>query len=176
MDTNVRRTHRSTRTVWRVTVSLIVTLAAFLALTTNGYADLLGHEDANDVTTPFDLKRASLNREAGNLTARVRTYDRLRARHFLTSNAFFVKFDTRGDRRIDLTLRMDYYEGSYPFCTLYDRQGFVRYGTRGVKGRHSFTCEIPFAELEATRHLRWRVVAEHGGLRDRAPNRAWFRH
>jgi hypothetical protein len=88
-----------------------------------------------------------------------------------------MKFDSRGGPAVDFELQMNYYEGHYPYCNLYDAEGFSRYGTEATKGRRSFTCAIPFSELEATRHIRWRVVAVRGQqIVDRAPDRGWFQH
>ena len=176
MSSNTMKASPSTRWKWRVSACTAVTIAAVIAVPSNAYAHLLTHADPDDVSGRFDLRKVSLEREEAELTATVRTFERLRDRHFLAGNAFFVKFDSRGSKRVDFTLRMDYYEGATPHCTLYDRNGFSRYETDGVKGRRSFSCSFPKAELNASRHIRWRVLAVYGGEKDRAPDRGWYAH
>ena len=138
-------------------------------------AHLLAHNDPDDVRGPMDLRRASLERADRQLVATVRTFERFTKEDML-GNAFFFDFDTRGDNRRDFSLRMDYYEGGSPYCTLYDREGFSRFGTYGEKGRRSFACTFSRSELEATRHIRWRSRSEGSFGVYRAPNRGWYRH
>ncbi len=176
MSTKTYSIPRTTTAAWRAALCTVLSVATVLALTGDASAHLRTHRDADDISAPFDLRAVSLDRNDGELTAIMRTYNRIRGRHFLTDDAFFVRFDMRGGDATDLTLRMDYYEGYFPYCTLYDRDGFVRYGTGGVKGRRSFTCSLPTSELEATRHIRWRVVALSEGQRDRARNSGWHGH
>lgn len=176
MDT---RTVPSTGGSLRAVICGILTMALLLGGTGPADAHVRVHTDADDVTGPFDLREVSLDREGSILTSRVRTFDRLRDRDFVGGGAFFVKLDTRGGPRADFTLRMDYYEGAYPYCTLYDSDGFSRYGSQATKGLRSFTCSLPFETLEATRHIRWRVVASPPSAAgaDRAPGgQRWFSH
>ena len=138
-------------------------------------AHLLRHDDPNDVRGPIDIRRVSMDREGNQLTAAIRTFERFTKRDLL-GGAFFFDFDSRGDGRRDFSLRMDYYEGAFPYCTLYDRQGFSRFGTQAQKGPRSFVCSFPRGELEPSGHIRWRVRSEGSYATDHAPDRGWYRH
>lgn len=165
-----------TRSAWRALVTAVLTTAVVLALAGTGYAHLRSHSDPDDTGAPLDIRTASLDRSDGQLVAKITTHDRLRARHFQGGEAFLIKLDTRGGPRSDFTLRLDYYEGAYPYCALYDRDGFSRAGGTAQKGRRSFTCTLPFSALDTARHIRWRVVATAGANPDMAPNRGWYEH
>ena len=138
-------------------------------------AHLVGHGDPNDVRGPIDIRRASVDRDGRQITARIRTYERFTKRDLL-GGAFFVDFDSRRDGRRDFSLRMDFYEGAFAYCTLYDRQGFSRFGTYGEKGARSFSCIFPRGELQITDHIRWRSRSEGSYETDYAPGRGWYRH
>lgn len=157
-------------------VGLLMTLAAVMALTVNGYAHVRAHTDADDTASRFDIRKVALDRDGQRFIATVRTHDRIRKRHFTPRNAFFIELDTRGGPSADFVLRMDYYEGAYPHCALYDHVGYSRYETDAVKGGRSLSCTLPRTELEQTRHIRWRVVSEFEGRVDRSPNKGWFAH
>ena len=160
----------------RVAVAVLLCAAAIVALPGNGYAHVRSHMDADDTAGPLDVRKVSLDRDGRDLVATVTTHDRLRKRHFTPGNAFFMEFDTRGGKGVDFILRLDYYEGAYPHCALYDRNGYARYEMDAVKGRRSLSCVLPRSELNPTRHIRWRVRAESDGRTDLAPNRGWFAH
>ena len=157
--------------------TVLVAICAFGLLSASGPtgAHLLGHDDPNDVRGPIDIRRVSVERNDRQLTATIRTFERFTKRDLLGS-AFFIDFDSRGDNRLDFSLRMDYYEGAFPYCTLYDRQGFSRFGTYGEKGPRSFSCVFPGQELEPTDHIRWRSRSEGSYETDYAPGRGWYRH
>lgn len=104
----------------------------------------------------------------------VRTHERFRDRDLL-EGGFFIHFDSRGASGVDFSLRMDLNEGR-PWCTLYDREGFSRYETKGTRGRRSFSCVFARGELHPTRHIHWRVRTGSNETKDLAPDRGWFRH
>ena len=158
------------------TMALAITCVAGLLLAPGlAGAHLSRHGDPNDVRGPIDIRRAAIERDGRQLIATIRTYERFTKRDFLGS-AFFIDFDSRRDGRRDFSLRMDYYEGAFPYCTLYDRQGFSRFGTYGEKGPRSFSCTFPRGELEATDHIRWRSRSEGSYETDYAPAQGWYRH
>ena len=166
----------TTTTTRRATVVAVLALIAVTALTGRAAAHLLAHADPDDTTAPFDIASARLERDGANLVATVRTYEVMRDRHFQTGDAILAEFDSRGDGRGDFTLRLEYYEGAYPYCSLYDAQGFSVAGGTATKGRRSMTCQFQRSDLDITRHIRWRVSTSTYGDPDRAPDRGWYGH
>lgn len=158
-------------------MSIIATgVAASLLLTLPAGAHFLRHNDPDDVAGKLDIRTSSITRDRGLLTVKVTTYERFTDTD-LRSGGFFVYFDSRGGPGYDFALRMDLYDGVQPHCTLYDRDGFSRQEGDANRQRRSFTCVINRAELEATRHIRWRVRSDGGYGQDRAPAaRGWYRH
>lgn len=138
-------------------------------------AHLVGHNDSKDVRGDLDIRRAEIARDGRQLDVKVATHERFQDRD-LAQGGFYVDFDSRGGPRTDFTLRMDLYEGSYPYCTLYDKDGFSRQGATPERRPRSMTCSITRSELEPERHIRWRVRSDSGIAIDRAPNSGWFSH
>jgi hypothetical protein len=151
---------------------LFVVGAALVAGAPTGHAHLSGKKDPDDVGGRLDVRRAAVERQAGEVTVDVKTYEKIRDRD-LIGGGFSVRFDSRGGRAVDFSLRMDLYEGGRPWCTFYDDEGFSRYETEATRRRRSFSCTVPSNELEATKHLRWRVGTVDG---DKAPEAGWYRH
>lgn len=150
-------------------------VAAMAAMGTAAQAHLLEHSDPNDTSGRLDVRRSAVVRDGDELSAKVRTFERIRDRDLL-NGGFLVQFDSRGGRRADFSLRMDLYEGGRPWCTLFDRDGFSRYETEATRTRRSFTCTFPRAELEPSKHVRWRVRTGQGAGREQAPDKGWYRH
>lgn len=157
----------------RMLVLCIVT--ALAAVGTAAQAHLLEHSDPDDTKGRLDLRRAAVARDGDEIDVKVRTYEKIRDRDLL-DGGFLVQFDSRGGRRADFSLRMDLYEGGRPWCTLYDRDGFSRYETEATRTRRSFACTFPKAELEASKHVRWRARTGEGAAREQAPDKGWYRH
>ena len=146
-----------------------------IALTSTASAHFQGHSDADDVNGRLDIRNSSITRDGGQLLVKIATHDRFGERA-LRNGGFLVDFDSRGNGATDFSLRMDLYEGYYPYCTLYDSDGFSRQGSMPtVKGR-SFACPITRSELEPTRHIRWRASSDGGFDTDVAPEQGWYRH
>lgn len=84
--------------------------------------------------------------------------------------------DSRGDDRYDFLVTMDLYEDSYPYCNVYDRDGYSRGGGEAEKTPRGMTCPLSATPFDATKQIRWRIVSYSQGETDRAPNGGWFRH
>lgn len=154
--------------------TLLVATAAIVLSQVGASAHLGGHSDPDDVDGKLDMRRVELARSGRQLTVTVRTHDRFR-REDLYEQGFFFLLDSRRDKRWDFTLRINDHHG-FPRCTLYGRDGYERYGNDAIKGPRSLSCSFPRADLNQTRHLRWRVRSYDWPNTDLAPNKGWYRH
>ncbi len=133
-------------------------------------AHLRSHEDANDVSSGLDIRRVELSKERQSFVIDVRTYDRFALNDLYSGMGFVLKVDSRGDKRHDFIVDMSTYESSYPYCNIYDRNGFSRGGAEADKDRRGMTCVFAPDPFNQNKHLRWLMTSSHSGRTDRAPN------
>ncbi|MDP9067931.1 MAG: hypothetical protein M3N53_06260 [Actinomycetota bacterium] len=156
--------------------TLLLATAAIVLSQVGASAHLGGHSDPDDVGGKLDMRRVEISPSGRHLTVTVRTHDRFHRDDLeAQEQGFHVRLDSRRDRRWDFTLLMNT-EHTVPECTLYARDGFTRYGNRGTKRPRSMSCSFPRADLNQTRHLRWKVRSYDFPNEDFAPNRGWYRH
>lgn len=151
-----RLTGTTTRSAWRA----LATAAVAAAVVSPSPVPVLRTYAATPTpTTPerLDIRTTSLALSDGQLIAKITTHDRLRARHFQGGEAFLIKLDTRGGPRADFTLRLDYYEGAYPYCACMTKAGsHVRAGAprRGAAPSRA-PCPSRGSRRRATSAGRW---------------------
>lgn len=142
-------------------------------------AHLAQHGDADDVGHRLDVRQTNLEKvpmgEYRGLKFIVRTHDRFEEMD-LNQGGIRVNVDSRGDGEMDFYLLVDLYEGSYPYCSLYDRDGFSEHAATVEIGRRYASCALPRYALRPTKDLRWNVRTEQSDEVDRAPSSGWYDH
>ena len=164
----------------RVKLSLCLVSAALALIAQPAAAHLTDHRDPDDYAGKLDIKLTSIDvierRGKTLLKVTVRTFERFRKRD-LYNSGFLVNLDSRGDNRRDFTMRMDLYENHYPYCTLYDRDGFSRASGVVDRDARSFSCTVQRSFLRPNDHIRWQARSfSYSTVGDLAPQKGWYRH
>ena len=130
--------------------------------------------DANDVTTPNDLRATTRAVVAphGRRVLRIvlRGYE---AWPHSTVESFqaLIRLDTRGGIHADASLHCS--AGGDIGCVLSDHDGPLHVALHGTR----YVCRVPMRELHVNKRIRWKVVTTYQDGRDPdyAPDdRGWF--
>jgi hypothetical protein len=160
--------------------SLIAVALVGGVLGLHGQSALAGtYGDANDVGNALDIKEVEMQglKLGGHrhLMTTVRTYEDFRQRD-LRGGGFTTYFDSRGGKRWDYKLTMNLYEGIYPYCEIYTREGFARGGGQVERNPSSFSCTFARSTLDPRDgQIRFRTVSVYYQHRDSAPESGRFR-
>ncbi|MDQ4145993.1 MAG: hypothetical protein M3198_20050 [Actinomycetota bacterium] len=159
----------------KISAGIAAILLVALSASTAG-AHLRSHADGNDVRSRLDIRSVDLSNGRQSFVIDVRTYERFALNDLYSGMGFLLKVDSRGDKRHDFIVDMSTYESSYPYCNIYDRNGFSRGGAEADKDPRGMTCVFASDPFNQTKHIRWVMTSSHSGRTDRAPDAGWFRH